>query len=69
MKRLVRANPQHFVHWLLKGAQFKDKIDREWSERKFTMYNDIINESWVLQEATQKGKREELNRWILRSLI
>ena len=30
------------------------------------MYNDIISESWVIQEAVQKGRREELNRLILK---
>ena len=29
MKRLVRENPQYFVHWLLKGAQFKDFLSIE----------------------------------------
>ena len=47
-------------------AVFKEKADHEWLERKFAIYNDIISESWVIQEAVQKGKREELNRLILK---
>ena len=43
------------------GLVFKDQADHEWLERKFAMYNDIINESWVIQEAVQKDRREELN--------
>jgi len=29
MKRLIRANPQHFVSWILKGAQFRDALSIE----------------------------------------
>jgi hypothetical protein len=44
---------------------FKDKADHEWLERKFAMYNDIISESWVIQEAIQKGKLEGLRISVL----
>ncbi|MBV9258610.1 MAG: hypothetical protein JO215_11375 [Ktedonobacteraceae bacterium] len=47
------------------GLVFKDKADHEWLERKFAMYNDIISESWVIQEAVQKGKLEGLRIGIL----
>jgi hypothetical protein len=38
---------------------FTDTAEREWLERSFVMYRDIIEESWVYQENIQKGVEKE----------
>ncbi len=38
---------------------FKDETDREWLERSFAMYKDIIEDSWFYQETKQLGREEE----------
>jgi len=37
---------------------FKDKDDRAWLERRFAVYKDILEESWVYQETKEKGREE-----------
>jgi hypothetical protein len=37
----------------------KDDTDREWLKRRFAMYKDILEDSWVYQEIIQKGVKEE----------
>jgi predicted transposase YdaD len=49
---------------------FKDNADREWLERGFAMYRDLLEDSWVYQEIEKKGiekglqeeRRQELQR-------
>jgi hypothetical protein len=41
------------------GLVFTDVAEREWLERSFVMYRDIIEESWVYQENIQKGVEKE----------
>ncbi|MFL5659112.1 MAG: hypothetical protein ACJ8CB_33625 [Ktedonobacteraceae bacterium] len=41
------------------GLVFTDTAEREWLERSFVMYRDIIEESWVYQENIQKGVEKE----------
>jgi len=41
------------------GLVFKDGADREWLKRRFAVYKDIIEESWVYQETKQLGRDEE----------
>lgn len=66
IEKIVVEQPG-LLEWakIFAGLVFKDKADHEWLERKFAMYNDIINESWVIQEAMQKGKLEGLRIGIL----
>ena len=71
MKRLVKAYAQHFATWLMAGetdllalAQlvgglaFKTKREQEWFKRRFTMFQDILRESWVYQEIGQQFLEE-----------
>ena len=48
------------------GLVFKEGAEREWLERRFAVYKDIIEESWVYQQNIQKGvekeRQEELQR-------
>ncbi len=37
----------------------KDDTDREWLKRRFAMYKDILEDSWIYQEIIQKGVKEE----------
>lgn len=44
----------------------KDEADREWLNRRFAVYKDILEDSWVYQENIQKGiemeRQQELQR-------
>jgi len=68
----IVAEQPGLLQWakIFAGLVFKDEIDREWLERKFAVHDSIINESWVIQEAIQKGKiegqREGLSSAILK---
>jgi len=68
MIETIVAEQPGLLEWakIFAGLVFKDQADHEWLERKFAMYDDIISESWVIQEAIQKGRREELTRLILK---
>ena len=47
MKRLIRAHPQHFVSWVLKGAIFKAALSIElknWTRETDFLLDVIQNE-------------------------
>jgi hypothetical protein len=44
---------------------FQGATEHEWIERKFAVYKDIIEESWVYQEIIKKGKLEALHQGVL----
>ena len=44
---------------------FKDRDDKAWLERRFAVYNDILEESWVYQETKLEGKLEALQKTVL----
>ncbi len=44
---------------------FQGEAEHEWIERKFAVYKDIIEESWVYQEIIKKGKLEALHQGVL----
>jgi hypothetical protein len=51
MKRLIRAYPQHFVSWVLKGAIFKDALSIElknWTRETDFLLDVIQNEQQML---------------------
>ncbi|MBV9228193.1 MAG: hypothetical protein JOZ18_02680, partial [Chloroflexi bacterium] len=48
MKRLMSANPQHFVSWVLKGAQYKRSLSTELRNK--------VREADFLVEATFNGE-------------
>jgi predicted transposase YdaD len=48
------------------GLAFKRESEQEWFRRRFSMYQDILKDSWVYQEIGQefleKGREEERQR-------
>jgi len=67
----IVAEQPGLLQWakIFAGLVFKDEIDHKWLEEKFAVYNSIINESWVIQEAIQKGKIEGLSTAILGEIL
>lgn len=53
------------------GLVFKDEADREWLKRRFAVYKDILEESWVYQEILEKGveKGLEASRQALMAIV
>jgi len=45
---------------------YKDSSDREWLNRRFAMYRDILKDSWVVQEERQEGKLEGFQQALLK---
>src|SRR5438876_4934761 len=46
------------ISQLLGGLAFKQGPEREWFKRRFSMYQDILRESWVYQEIGQEFHEE-----------
>jgi predicted transposase YdaD len=53
---------------MLAGLVFKDSADREELKRRFAVYKDIIEESWVYQEILQKGVEKGLQQGVQQGL-
>ena len=47
------------------GLVFKKEADREWLKRRFAVYRDILEDSWVYQETKQEGKLEAWHQAVL----
>jgi hypothetical protein len=45
---------------------FKDSTDREWLNRRFALYKDILEDSWVVQEERLEGELRGLHRVIVK---
>jgi hypothetical protein len=45
---------------------FKDSTDREWLNRRFAVYKDILEDSWVVQEERLEGELRGLHRAIVK---
>jgi predicted transposase YdaD len=56
---------------LFAGLVFKDEADREWLKRRFAVYKDVLEESWVYQEILEKGveKGLEASRQTLMAIV
>lgn len=54
---IVAADQPRLLVWakIFAGLVFKEEKDREWLERRFAMSDDILEESWVVQEWKQRG--------------
>jgi len=48
------------ISQLLGGLAFKQKPEQEWFRKRFTMYQDILRESWVYQEIGQQFHEQGL---------
>jgi hypothetical protein len=65
--KLATAEEYNLLEYARRFASlvFKDSSDREWLNRRFAMYKDILEDSWVVQEERQEGKREALYQALL----
>jgi len=56
------------ISQLLGGLAFKQKPEQEWFRKRFTMYQDILRESWVYQEIGQQfheqGQRQTIMNFL-----
>ena len=66
LKRLVAANPQHFVNWLLPGAQFESERSLELKSRTVEadiLYNVVLNKKAMLLHAEmQRSSDPDMGR-------
>jgi predicted transposase YdaD len=53
---------------IIAGLVWKDKPEHEWLRRRFAMYEDILEESWVYQEILRKGLDKGLEQGINKGL-
>src|SRR2546425_4560206 len=47
---------------LVGGLAFQKKDEREWFKRRFSMFQDVLRESWVYQEIGQEFLEEGLEK-------
>ena len=62
MKRLIRAHPQHFVSWVLKGAIFKAALSIElknWTREADFLLDVIQNERQMLIHMEFQSREDE----------
>src|SRR5260370_40303350 len=62
MKRLIRANPQHFVSWILKGAIFKAALSIElknWTRERDFLLDVLQNERQMLVHMEFRSREDE----------
>jgi hypothetical protein len=62
MKRLIRAHPQHFVSWVLKGAIFKAALSIElknWTRETDFLLDVIQNEGQMLVHMEFQSREDE----------
>src|SRR6266436_8426519 len=53
---------------LIGGLAFKKQDEQEWFKRRFSMFQDILRESWVYQEIGQEFLAEGLEKGLERGL-
>jgi len=41
---------------------FNEESDRQWLKRRFSVFNDILRETWVFQEIMQEGEEKGLKK-------
>jgi predicted transposase YdaD len=65
--KLANANEYNLLEFARRFASlvFKDGSDHEWLNRRFAMYRDILEDSWVVQEERREGKRDGLRQALL----
>ena len=61
-KRLLREKPEHYVTWLVAQATFVRQLPTELKRRRFSMLDDILEESWTYQEILRKGMQKGLEQ-------
>ena len=65
--KLAAAKEYNLLEYARRFASlvFKDGSDHEWLNRRFAMYRDILEDSWVVQEERREGKRDGLRQALL----
>ena len=65
--RIVEAKQPALLRYaqMFSSLVFKDRDDKAWLERRFAVYNDILEESWVYQETKLEGQLEAFRLAIL----
>ena len=65
--KLATAKEYNLLEFARRFASlvFKDGSDHEWLNRRFAMYRDILEDSWVVQEERREGKRDGLRQALL----
>jgi len=66
--KLATAEEYNLLEYARRFASlvFKDGSDREWLNRRFAVYKDILDDSWVVQEERQEGKLEGFQQALLK---
>lgn len=52
------------IGYLLSALVFKKDDEREWLDRRFAMFKDILKESWAYQDILREGLEEGIERGI-----
>ncbi len=62
--KIVEAQQPALLRYaqMFSSLVFKDKDDKAWLERRFAMYKDILEDSWVYQETKLEGKLDALHK-------
>jgi hypothetical protein len=65
--KLASAKEYNLLEYALRFASlaFKDSVDREWLNRRFAVYRDILEDSWVVQEERREGELRGLHLAVL----
>jgi len=65
--KLATAEEYNLLEYARRFASlvFKDGSDREWLNRRFAVYKDILDDSWVVQEERQQGELRALHQALL----
>ncbi len=65
--RIVEAKQPALLRYaqMFSSLVFKGRDDKAWLERRFAVYNDILEESWVYQETKLEGQLEAFRLAIL----
>jgi hypothetical protein len=65
--KLANAKEYNLLEYALRFASlvFKEGSDYEWLIRRFAMYKDILEDSWVVQEERREGELRGLHQAVL----
>ena len=65
--KLAAAQEYNLLEYARRFASlvFKEGSDHEWLNRRFAMYRDILEDSWVVQEERLEGALRELRQAVL----
>jgi hypothetical protein len=66
--KLAAANEYNLLEYARRFASlvFKEGSDHEWLNRRFAVYKDILEDSWVVQEERREGELRGLHRVIVK---